>query len=101
MKLMARVEEVHSSGSGQPLARDHHCYLIINVELGECSLGSVGGDYAVVSPEPAGEVTLDGGEDVAIAVDGEQYRLRHAGYPVPDVFAPPFGRGGCTNVSSA
>ena len=98
---MARIEEVHSGGPGQPLARDHHCHLIINVELSECTLGSVGGDNAVVGREPPGEVALDGGEDVAIAVDGEQYRLRHAGYPVPDVFAAPFRRGGCTNVSSA
>jgi hypothetical protein len=64
-------------------------------------LGSVGGDYAVVSPEPAGEVMLDGSQDVVIAVDGEQYRLRHASYPVPEVFGTPLRRGGCTNVSSA
>ena len=47
------------------------------------------------------KVALHSGEDVGIRVDGEQHRLRHAGYPGPDVFAPPVGRGGCTNVSSA
>ena len=54
MKLMARIEEVHSGGPGQPLARDHHCYLIINVERSECCLGGVGGDNAVVGCEPRG-----------------------------------------------
>ena len=98
---MARIEEVHPGGPGKPLARDHHCYLIINVEPSECTLGSVGGENSVVGREPPGEVALDGDEDVAIAVDGEQHRLRHAGYSVPDVSAAPFRRGGCTSVSSA
>ena len=52
MKLMARIEEVHSGGPGQPLAHDHHCHLIINVELSEGSLRGVGGDNAVVGCEP-------------------------------------------------
>jgi hypothetical protein len=99
MKLMACIEEVHSSGPGQPLARNHHCYLIIIVEPSEGSLRGVGGDNAVVGCEPSGKVTLDGGKDVAIAVDGKQHRLRHTGYPGPDVFASPVG-GSCTNVSS-
>ena len=58
---------------------------------------------SVVGRETGGEVALDGDKDVAIAVDGKQYRLRHAGY-VPDVFAAPLrcgGYGGCTSVSSA
>jgi hypothetical protein len=101
MKLMAGIEEVHSGGPGQPLARYHHCYLIINVELSECTLRGVGGDNAVVGGEPPEEVMLDSGKDAAIAVDGKQYRLPHAGYPGPDVFAPPSGRGACINASSA
>jgi hypothetical protein len=100
MKLMASIEEVHSGGTGQPLARDHHCYLITNVEPSKCCLRGVGGDNAVVGCEPSGEVALDGSTDVAIAVDGKQHRLGHTGYPGPAVFAPPVGPGSCTKVSS-
>jgi hypothetical protein len=93
MKPMAGNEEVHSGGRGQPLARDDQRHLISNIELSECTLGCVGGDNAIVGREPAGEVALDGSEDVLIAIDGEQYRLAHSGYPVPDLFAAPFGPG--------
>ena len=100
MKLMARVEEVHPGRPTQPLARYHHCHLIISVELAERTLRRVGGENAVVGREPSGEVALNGSEDVLIRVNGEQYRLAHASYPVPDVFAPPSRRGASTSVSS-
>jgi hypothetical protein len=100
MTLMARSQEVHSGGPDQPLARDDQCHLISSIDLGNCPLGGLGGDDAIVGREPPGEVALDGGEDVLIAIDGEQYRVAHAGYPVPDLFTAPFRPGSRTRVSS-
>jgi hypothetical protein len=44
VELVARIEEVHPGGVGKRLASHDHGNLITDVELGERSLGAVGGD---------------------------------------------------------
>jgi len=100
IELVAGAEEINSGGVGQRLACYRHFDLIIGIELGKRSFGGIGSDNSVVGRKPAGEVTLQGGEDVAVVVDGQQHRLRHAGYSTPGVCAVPFGPGACMSVSS-
>jgi hypothetical protein len=57
-------------------------------------------DNPVVGRKPAGEVPLQGGDDVRVIVDRQQHRLRHAGYSDPGDCAVSFGPGAGISVSS-
>jgi hypothetical protein len=95
-----RDRRVQPGGVGQPLARYRYCDLIIDSQLGQRSFRGLGSDNPVVGGKPAGEVAMQGGDDVRFIVDGQQHRLRHAGYSDPGVWAVPFGPGAGISVSS-
>jgi hypothetical protein len=69
VELVARIEEIHPGGVGERVACHDQSNLITDVELGECGLGGVGGDNAVVGRKPAREVALRRGENVRLAVN--------------------------------
>jgi len=97
---VTRAQEIHPGGVGQPLARYRYCDLIIDIQLGQHSFRGLGSDNPVVGREPAGEVALQAGDDVGVTVDGQQDRLRRAGYSDPGICAVPFGPGAGISVSS-
>lgn len=62
----------------------------------------VGSDNAVVRREPAREVALRSGQDLAVTVDDQQHLLGHADYSIGGLgfCAMPCGPGACMRVSS-